>query len=258
MPFVFQVLAFVFEFPLQKFHGMFRVHAEDFGNAEELRVFVDDDAGAWGKRFFAVRKGVEGVHGNLRIGPWLQVDEDFDTFTRVVVHVLNLDFALVVCLYDAVDKACGRRAVRDFPDGERLVVDLFDFCADADLAAAHAVVVVAHVDDAAGKEVRVKRELLPFEDSDACFAKFAEVVGENARGKAHGDAVDTLCQEQREFDREGDRFFATAIVAWNPFCSFRVKDDIYSERGEATFDVTRGGSVVAREGVTPVTLGIYK
>ena len=215
-----------------------------------------DDAGAGGDGFFAVGKGVEGVDGDLRVGARLQVHEDFDFFTRVVVDVLNLDFTLVVSLHDAFDQAYGGGAVRDFADSEGLVVDLFNLRAHADLAAALAVVVVAHIDDAAGKEIRVQRKLFALQNRDACFAEFAEVVGEDRGRKTHGNAVHTLCQEQRELDRERHRFLAAAVVARNPFGGFGVEHDIDRKRREATFDVTGGCGSVAGVGVTPVTLGV--
>ena len=182
--------------------------------------------------------------------------EDFDFLTRVVVHVFDLDFALVVCLHDAFDQAHGRGAVGDFADGECLVVDLFNLRAHADLAAALAVVVVAHIDDATGKEIWVQRKLFALQNRDACFAEFAEVVGEDRRGKTHGNAVHTLGQEQRELDRERHRFLAATVVARDPFGGFGVEYDVDCERREAAFNITRCCGAVTGEGVAPVTLGV--
>ena len=256
VPFVFEVFEFVGEFPFQELDRVLRVHAQNVGDAEEFRVLVDDHAGAGRNGFFAVGKGVEGVDGDLRVGARLQVHEDFDFFTGVVVHVLDLDFTLVVSLHDAFDQAYGSGAVGNFADGECLVVDLFNLRAHADFSTALAVVVVAHIDDAAGKEIRIERKFFSLEDSDACFAEFAEVVGEDRGRKTHGNAVHTLCQEQRELDRECHRFLAATVVARDPFGRFRVEYDIDCERRESAFDVTWGCGAVAREGVTPVALGV--
>ena len=256
VPLVFEVLEFVGEFPFQKLDGVFRVQLEDVRDAHEFRVLVDNDASARRKRLFAVRKGVESVDSHLRIRARLQVDENFDSLARVVVDMLDLDLALVVCLHDAFDEAHRRGAVRDFADRERLVIDLFNLCADLDLAPALTVVVVGHVDNAAREKVRVERELLAAEAGDACFAEFTEVVGEDGSRKTDCDTVDALCQKQRELDGERDRFFATAIVARDPFRRFGVEHDIDCERREAAFDITGRSCTVAGKGVAPVTLRV--
>ena len=258
VPLVFEVLELVGEFPFQKLHGVFRVELQDVRNTDKFRVLVDDDARAWRKRFFAVRKRIKCVNGHLRVRPRLQVYENFDALARVVVHVLDLDFSLVVCFDNAFNQAHGRCAVRDFADGERLVIDLFNLRADLDLAPALTVVVVRHVDDAAREKVRVKRKLLAAQAGDASFAELAEVVGEDGSRETDGDTIDALCQKQRELDRERDRFFTTAIVTRDPFRRFGVEHDIDSERREAAFDITGCCSAVARVGVTPVTLGVDK
>ena len=167
---------------------MFRVELQDVRNTDKFRVLVDNDARARRERLFAVREGVKRIDGDLRVCPRLQVHENFNALARVVVHVLDFDFALVVCLDNAFNQAHGRGAVRNFADGERLVVNLFNLRADLDLAPALTVVVVRHVDNAAREKVRVKRKLLAAQTGDASLAEFAEVVGEdlNTTSTANG------------------------------------------------------------------------
>ena len=188
VPLVFEVLELVGEFPFQKLHGVFRIELQNVRNTDKFRVLVDNDARARRERLFAVRKGVESIDGHLRVCPRLQVYENFDALACVVVHVLDLDFSLVVCLDNAFNQAHGRGAVRDFADGERLVVNLFNLRADLDLAPALTVVVVRHVDDAAREKVRVKRKLLAAQAGDASFAELAEVVGEDGSRETDCDA----------------------------------------------------------------------
>ena len=254
VPLVFEVLEFVCKFPFQKLYGVVRVQLENVRNAHEFRVLVDNHASARRKRLFAVRERIECVDCHLRVRARLQVHENFDALARVVIDMLNLDFALVVCLHDAFDKANRRGAVRDFTNRERLIIDLFNLGADFDLAPTLTVVVVRDVDNAAREKVRVERELLAAQAGDACLAKFAEVVGEDGSRKTDCNTIDALCQKQRELDRERDRFFATTIVTRDPFRRFGVEHDIDSERREAAFDITRRSSSVASKRVAPVTL----
>ena len=186
------------------------------------------------------------------------MDLDFHVFGGVVHNLLDLDFALVVGRHDGVDKAIRGSAEGNFANDERLVVEFLDFRTDLEASAAFAVVVFANVDDAARVEVRVQRELAATQVVDARLAQFLEVVGEDGGGKAHRDAVHALGKENRELRGECHRFLGTPVVVRNPFRSLGVEHHVEREVAELAFDVTRGGRLVARKRVTPVTLRFDK
>ena len=254
MPLVLQVLELVVQFPVQQVYRVVGAELQKFRGATEFRFLVDNHTAVGGQSRLAVGKRIERVDDDLRVGTCLQVDLDFHVFGGVVHNLLDLDFALVIGRHDGVDKAVGGGAEGNFADDERLVVQLLDFCTDLETSAAFAVIVFAHVDDAARVEVRVQRELAAAQVVDARLAQLLEVVGEDGGGKAHRDAVYALGQENREFRGECHRFLGTPVVVRNPFRSLGVEHHVERKFAELAFDVTRGGCLVARKRVTPVTL----
>ena len=231
---------------------------QEFSGVAEAWLLVDNHAAVRGQGRLAVGKRVERVHHDLRIGTRLQVDLDFHVFGGVVHNLLDFDFALVVGRHDGVDKAVGGGAEGQFADDERLIVELFDAGAHLEASTAFAVVVFAHVDDTAGKEVRVQRELAAAQVVDARLAKFLEVMGEDGGGKAHRDAVHALRQQDREFRGERHRFPGTSVVVRDPFRRFGVEHHLQRKFAELAFDITRGSGLVAGQRVTPVALRFDK
>ena len=258
MPLVLQVLELVVQLPVQQVHRVVGAELQKFGGVAEAGLLVDNHAAICGQSRLAVGKCVERIHHDLRIGTCLQVNLDFHVFGGVVHNLLDLDFALVIGCHDGVDKAVRGGAEGNFADDQRLVVQLLDFCTDLEASATFAVVVFANVDDAARVEVRVQRELAAAQVVDARLAQFLEVVGEDGGGKAHRDAVHALRQQDRELRGECHRFLGTSVVVRNPFRSLGVEHHVERKFAELAFDVTRGGGLVARQRVTPVTLRLDK
>jgi len=81
-------------------------------------------------------------------------------------------------------------------------------------------------------------------------------VGQHLAAQAHGDALTTLRQEQRELHRQEHRLLVAAIVAQLPFRGLRVEDDIGRELAQPGLDVPRGRRTVAGQDVPPVALGV--
>ena len=90
--------------------------------------------------------------------------------------MLNFDFALIVGLDDGVNQRLRSGTVRQFTNGNELIVDLFNRGPNLDLAAAFAPVVIGYVDGAAGREIGVKLRFLTLQDLNGFLAKFLEVV----------------------------------------------------------------------------------
>src|SRR6185295_17767518 len=84
--------------------------------------------------------------------------------------------------------------------------------------------------------------------------EIVEIMRENLGGQADGDAFCTFEQDDREFGGKRDRFLGATVVAQLPRGGFRVEEDVFRERREAGFNITRRGGLVTGEHVAIVTL----
>ena len=76
--------------------------------------------------------------------------------------------------------------------------------------------------------------------------------------QSYGDAFCSLGQQEWELDGQGDGLLVATIVGELPFCGLGVEDYVECEFRQACLDVTSGGSIVAREDITPVALTVYE
>jgi hypothetical protein len=150
----------------------------------------------------------------------------------------------------------GGDAVGELGDGEEVFGALLDLGADLHLAAALAVVVFGEVGGAARGEVGEDAEGFSLEVVDRRAAEVVEVVREDLGREADRDAVGALEEDDGELGGEGDGLLVAAVVAELPGGGLRVEEDVLGEIGQAGLDVTRGGGIVAGEGVAVVALGL--
>ena len=83
-------------------------------------------------------------------------------------------------------------------------------------------------------------------------------MGQNLRGKTYGNTIGTLCQEQRELNRERYRLLLTTIVGQHPLRSLLVIYHIEGKFRQASLDISCCRSLITRKDITPVTLHIDK
>ena len=157
-------------------------------------MLVNNNAGIGRDRYLTVCKGIERINGLVGRNARIQVNHNFALLSGIVVDFLDLDFALVVALHNAVDDTASCGAIWYFTDDQRLFVLLADPRSDAHLAATQAIVVVGHVHQAARREVGIERERLVAEIGYGGVDKFVEVMRQELGGQTHGDAFGALCQ----------------------------------------------------------------
>ena len=157
------------------------------------------------------------------------MDQDLHLARRVVVHLADLDFPLLVGLDDGVDQGARRVAIRDLGDGQRTVVHLRDPRPDLHHAAAVAVVVLRHVHQAARLKVGVERELLAAQTGHGGVDQLVEIVRQDLRRQPHGDALRPLRQQQGELDRQADRLAVAPVVRLLPDGRLGVKHRLERE-----------------------------
>jgi len=83
-------------------------------------------------------------------------------------------------------------------------------------------------------------------------------MGEDLGGKAHGNSVDALGQEQREFCWQHHRFLLPAVIGEFPFGGLGIEKDLQGEFRQARFDITGSRGTITGENIAPVSLGIHQ
>ena len=167
------------------------------------------------------------------------------------LRILILPFSLALMIDSLIDSVVG-----DFGDGERAFVDLRDPRAHLHRAAAQSVVVAAHVGQAARRKVGIELEIASLEMGDRRGYQLIEVVRQDLRRQAHGDAVRALRQQQRELDGQRHRLLLAAVVGEHPLGGLAVEDHVEGELRQPRLDVSARGGLVAREDVAPVALAV--
>ena len=232
--------------------------AQHVAHSEELRFLVHDDAAVGPDGDFAVGEGIQGINGDVAARAGLQRDDNLGGGTGVVLDLADFYLATLTGLEDGLDDVTRGLAVGHVLDQQRLVVKFLDFGTHAHVAAAFAVIVVAHVDVASRLEVGIEVELLAAQVADGGVNDLVEVVGQDFARQTDGDTLGTLCEQQRELGGQGERLTLTSVIGHAPVGHFGVIDRIKGKFAQACLNITSGSRTVAGEDVTPVTLGVDK
>ncbi len=230
--------------------------AQHIAHGEEARLVVLDDAAVGRDVDLAVREGIEGVDGLVRRRARCKLYLYLHVACRHVDDTSCFDLPFLDGFGDGVLQGSGGFGVGHLADDERLVVEFVDFGSYAHHAAALSVVVFAHVDGTAGGEVGIEMKLLAFEVVDGSVANLVEVMRQYLAGESYGDAVGTLCQQQRKLHGQGHGLFVASVVAHLPFGGLRVEDCLKCKLREARLDISGSGGTVSREDIAPVALRV--
>ena len=183
---------------------------------------------------------------------------DFHFCSRIVVHLLSLYLSLVDGFEDGVDKRGGGLRERYLADDYGLRVELLYLSPHLHHASTLTVVVSCHVNGSACGEVREELEVLSAQVMYGGVADFHEVMRQNLRAEAHGNALRALCKKEREFGRKRDRLLVSSVVRELPESGFGIENHVERKLRESCLDVTRCSSAVTGEYVTPVTLTVHQ
>ena len=182
--------------------------------------------------------------------------QDFDLGSGVVLDFLRLDFTLFDGFQNRLDERTRRFRIGNFADDKRFLVAFLDFRTNFQRTTALTVVVARNIDTSARREVGEKLEILTAQVTHRRVAEFVEIVGQNLRGKSHGDALGTLRQQQRKLHGQRNRFFVATVVTELPLGGFRVEHHVEREFRQPRLDISASRRVVACEDVSPVSLRI--
>ena len=242
------------ELALEQGEELADVGAEDFGDGAFAGTVVFDDDHVGRDLAFALGECVEACDGLLGIGARDQGDEDFDLVGRGVLDGLDGHLLAARGLLDGGDERLGGLAEGDFADGDDVGAPGLDSGAGGD--APVAVAVLREVEETAGLEVGEHLEGLVLDDRDLGFEQFDEVVRENERREADGDALGAEHEQQRKLRGQQQGFLIAPVVAGDELRRLLVEDLVAGELGEAALDVARRGGAVAGVDVAEVALAL--
>ena len=137
----------------QQSHRLSRIAAQHFAHGDETRFVVVHHAAVGRVTDFAFGKGIQCIDGFVGRGFGFEMYQNFDTGRGVILYFFDVDFAFFVGRHNGFDKRPRRQAVRYIFDYQRFVIQFFDMCANFHYAAAFAVVVTAHIDQAARRKI---------------------------------------------------------------------------------------------------------
>ena len=244
------------EFLAQQVLGVIDGVAQYVTNGEKLRFVVLDDTTVGRDVHLAVGEGIEGIEGLVGRNSGSKVHLNLDLGGCVVIHLACLDFSLLDGLEDGIDEGCGGLAKGYLADDESLVVELLYLSPHLKRSSTLSVVVFSHVDTAPGGEIGVELEGTFVEIGYGCVAYLAEVMREYLGRQAHGNTFDTLSQKQWILHGQGDGFLVAAVVAHLPLGGLGIEHGVEGKLRQSRLDISGGGSTVACEDITPVTLGV--
>ena len=99
-------------------------------------------------------------------------------------------------------------------------------------------------------------EFLIMQVTDGGIADLAEVMRQDFRRESDSDTFCALCQQQRIFHRQGDRFLVASVIAQLPLRGLGIKHGVEGKLRESGLDISWGCGFVACQDVTPVSLRV--
>ena len=145
-------------------------------HGQEVGLIVLDDTTVGRETDLTISKGIKRVDRLVGRDTGCQMHEDLHVLGRIVVHLLDLDLALLVRFQYGIDHGRGRFPIRDLGDDQSLVVDLAYFRPDLHRTAPLTVIVTGNINIAARLEIGIKRERLAPQVSDRGIDQFVEVM----------------------------------------------------------------------------------
>ena len=101
---------------------------------------------------------------------------NFYLFGCVIGNLLDLDLAVVVCLYDRIHQLCSGYSIRHVTDQDGLFIKLLNMGAASDLTTAFTIIICIGINHTAGLEIRIEFKLLPQQMFDGCIDELTEIM----------------------------------------------------------------------------------
>ena len=242
---------FVFKFEIEVFKKFLGIAPDHLMHGHLHRLAVADDRHVDGDRNGAVRIHVEGLKRLFGIGSPHGNHTNLHIFGGVVVDAGNSYLVFLGRLFDGGHETLGGGGRGNLADDQFPAVDLDPGTEDD---AAVAVIVLADIHESALEKIGIKFERLPAQGGDLGLKKLIEVVGHDARGHAHGDAVAAQHEKRRDLHGQNDGFPVAAVVGIHKFRDLVRKQHLAAQRRETALDVPGRGGGTAGEDVAEISL----
>ena len=243
------------KFLLQQGHCLGGIGSKDLRNASKRRGLAFDNTGIGRYRNLAIRKRVQGIHRLVHRNPCRQLNFNFDPLGCVIHDFADLDFAALVGLEDGIDDPPGGGPKGNFPDEEGFFVVLLDTSPAADFSTTATVLVMRSIHQATGRKIRQQNKRLFAQDANRCLDEFDEIMGQNAGGQAHRNALHTLRQQQRKLGWQRNGFLLATIVGHLPERGSGIEQNHLRKFGQTGLDITRSGGRIPGTNIPPIALG---
>ena len=181
---------------------------------------------------------------------------DLHLVGRQVIHLFDLDLALLVGLDDRLFDRLRCCRERNFGDHERTLIHLRYSRTHLHCATAQTIVISARIHQTSRREVGQQLKILPLQMRYAGRDELVEVMRQDLRCQTHGNTLGSLRQQQRELNGQRYRLLVSAVVRTHPLGSLLVIDHLEGKLRQSRLDVSSRSRVVAREDITPVTLRV--
>ena len=146
----------------------------NIGCTHNLRHIVFYNEQIAGNGLLAVGKGKQRVHHFFRIHAALQADFDFHLVGRKIVNRRDFYLAAFCRRFDGLHKRFGIAAGGKFGNYNALGIACVEFCARYDFS--QSVLIIGHVDEAAGRKIRIQLKGLSGKAGFFGFDYFADIV----------------------------------------------------------------------------------
>ena len=256
MPLTIQLVEFDLQLLLQQSLSVLGRTTQNLANTQEMRLLLIDYTRIGRDRYLAIGECVECVDGLVGRLVGRNVNDDLDLLRGVILHLADLDLALLVSFDDRLLDTFGCSRKRNLGDGQRALVDLRDTCSNLHRATAQTVIVARAIDQTSRRKVGQQGELLALQVRHASVNQLVEVVGQDLRRQTYGDTLHALRQQQRELNRQRYRLLITTVIRRHPLGGFGIEHHIERKFRQSSLDITRSRSSVTRQNVTPVTLAV--
>ena len=214
------------QFLAQQAHGAVHTVAQHIAHREETRFVVFNHTAVGRNINLAIAESIERINGFVGRHTWCQMHLNFHLGRRVVVHTFGLNLPLINGFQNTIDKRRGGFAERNFANNERLAIQLLNLRPHLQHTAALPIVIFAHVDGTACGEIGIESKRLATQIVDGGLANLRQIVGQQLAAQAHGNALCTLCQQQRKLHRQRDGLLIAPVIAQLPIGGFGIKHHV--------------------------------
>ncbi len=165
-----------FKLCLENVAGSVDITAQNIAYSDKMRLVVVNHTAVRRNGKLAVGKGVQGIDSLVAGNTCLKINHHKSGSRRVVIDLTYLYLSFFVGFQYRFNKAAACNTVRKFRYCQCAVVNLFYFRSYSDPASAGTVIITAHINESARREIGVQFEVLALEKGNRRVNYFVEIV----------------------------------------------------------------------------------